>query len=89
MILLQCMNHLVTFQFSNFQAASQLCGNDTVVGAECRVVGGDGTLTRDMVNPQIFKLGHECTEKGLVCVNTDNIPNQYCLDYEVRYKCLS
>ena len=67
-----------------FQAASQLCGDDMVIGAECRVVGGDGTLTRDLINPQIFEPGYECTALGLICQNG---PEQSCLDYEIRFEC--
>ena len=61
-----------------------MCGDDTIIGAECRLVRGDGTLTRDMTSTQIFTPGYECTELGLSC---ENLPNQRCLDYEVRFAC--
>ena len=58
-----------------------------MIGAECRVVGGDGTLTSEIMNPQIFSGIYQCDENGLLCYNRDNRDDGGCLNYEVRYIC--
>ena len=65
------------------QGSAAICGNNTIVGAECRIKGGDGTLTRDMVTKQ--HLERDCTTEGLICRNMDN--HGGCRNYEVRYRC--
>ena len=64
------------------QGASQLCGVDIVIYAECGVVGCNCTLTRDMANPQTFASGYECTELCLLCYT--DFPSYVCLNYEIH-----
>ena len=63
------------------QGRERLCGWSDPIGAECRLVGGDGTLYPDITDMQVIS----CDAGGLVCLNFDN--GGACEDYEVRYMC--
>ena len=68
------------------QGQHRVCGNQAVLGAECRAVGGDGTLTADMGDDaQTFNGRYQCNYYGIECQNSANVGG--CLDYEIRFKC--
>ena len=72
-----------------FQGSTAVCnGVDSVVMAECRIAGGDGTLWSDMLEAMRNTLVDTfmCSDMGLWCRDVDNAP-AVCQDYEVRYKC--
>ena len=56
-----------------------------MIGAECRVVDGDGTLTVDMTGDDVQTLSEPCGVNGLYCINAENEGG--CRNYEVRYIC--
>ena len=67
-----------------FQGDAVCNGDDSVLSAECRVVGMT-TLWSGAAGQSVLETGFECSVMGLWCEDHNNTAP--CSDYEVRYMC--